>query len=292
MQQQATAGPTKPVSVDAVAQRISEVSTLPQVALKVVQVAKDPTTGARELKTVVESDPALTARVLRAANSASNALRSKITNPQQAISFLGFSRIRNLAMTASVSDLFQRDEAIGTYHRTMLWEHQVAVAVCARFIASRCKLTAFEDAYLAGLLHDIGIILEDQYVHECFAAAIRDLSEEHSLTETEQKHLGFDHTMLGTRLAEAWSFPPVVQAAIRYHHMSQSCGDEEVDLVRCVEIANFLCTLKGFSSVGLALIRPPVNAMDGLGLQPEDVKILAVDLDGEIEREKELFQLA
>ena len=93
--------------------RIDEISTLPQVALKVMEVANDPDSGAADLKNVLESDAALSARVLRCVNSSAYAVRTRITNLQQAIAYLGLKQVRNLAMTASVSELFKKDEKVG-----------------------------------------------------------------------------------------------------------------------------------------------------------------------------------
>jgi len=281
----------KPKSIDAVVQRITEISTLPQVALKVIEVAKDPDAGAAELKAVVEGDPALSARVLRMVNSAAYAVRSRVTNLHQAISYLGFNQVRNLAMTASVSELFKKKETLGPYRRSTLWRHLVSVGICARLVASRCKMANFEDAFLAGLLHDIGIILEDQHVHPQFAAIMQELSDNPSLLELEKKYLGFTHCMLGARIAETWRFPDVVRAAIRFHHASLSYRDEGADIVRCVEVANVLCTVKGITSVGIKTVKPQLEVFQAMGFQKEDLVILAQDLDQELVANESLFEL-
>ena len=283
--------PEKPKSLDVVVSRITEISTLPQIALQVTEIAKDPNAGARDIKRVVEGDPALSGRVLRSVNSAAYGSQSKITSLQQAISYLGFNEIRNLALTASVSKIFRTDKAIDTYRRTMLWRHMVSVGVCARLIASRLRLHNFEDYFLAGLLHDIGIILEDQHVHPNFCQVISELSEATTLVETEQAYLGFDHTTLGARIAEKWKFPPVAQAAIRFHHMSENYQGEDATVLRCVEVANVICTLKGITSVGRKLVRAPTHAMQSLNLQKEDIVVLAEDLDREINLNEALFAL-
>jgi HD-like signal output (HDOD) protein len=87
--------------------------------------------------------------VLRCVNSSAYAIRTKITNLQHAISFLGVKQIRNLAMTASISKLFAKEESIGPYNRLGLWRHMIAVGVCARLIAARLSLKEFEDVVLA-----------------------------------------------------------------------------------------------------------------------------------------------
>ena len=279
------------VPIETVVGRIAEVSTLPHVALKVMEVANDPASGAAELRGAVEGDAALSARVLRTVNSSAYALRSKITNLQQAISYLGFSQIRNLAITASVSDSFKRDEAIGFYRRSSLWRHLVAVGICSRLIAARQKLPNFEDAYLAGLLHDFGIILEDQHASTAFKTMIQSLDMGKPLIEAEQAYLGFDHTQLGSRVADAWKFPPAARAAIRFHHMSGNCRDDEAPIVRCVEVANFICSVKGIPSIGVNLVQPPHDAIAALSFRKEDIKILVTDLDNEMIRHESLFTL-
>jgi HD-like signal output (HDOD) protein len=277
--------------LDIVVRRIDQISTLPQVALRVMQVASDPKSSAGDLKEVMEGDVALSARVLRCANSSAYAVRTKITSLQQAIAYLGMKQIRNLAATAGVSELFMRDEAIGTYRRGGLWRHLVSVALCSRLIAMRMKLSNFEDMFLAGLLHDIGIVLEDQYAHLEFAAAIEGLRPEESLMESERRAMGFDHTALGERLAEIWAFPEPVKAAIRHHHGSVCYQGESLALLRCVEVGNLICSLKGISSVGVCRIKVRPETLRGLSLGKQDILVLSEDLDREIAQNSALFQM-
>ena len=271
--------------------KIDEISTLPQIALRVMEVANAPDSGAADLKEVMESDASLSARVLRCVNSSAYATRPKISSLQQAVAYLGMEQIRNLAMTASVSELFKTDESIGPYRRSDLWRHLISVGVCARLIALRRNVQNFEDAFLAGLLHDIGIVLEDQHMHESFCEIVQSLSKEKTLAEVECAHLGFDHTMLAEKLAETWGFAEGIKAAIRYHHTSIDYRGPDVDLVRCVEVANLICTLKGISSVGLKLVRFSQPALDGLKLGKKDIVVLAEDLQEELSCNASLFQM-
>ncbi len=283
--------PPPHIPIDRVVRRIDQISTLPQVAVRVMGLANDPDSTTQDLKNAVESDPSLSARVLKCVNSSAYAMRSKITNLQQAISYVGFNQVRNLAITGSVSQSFKQDVGVGAYRRSALWQHMVSVGVCARLIATRCKLQSFEDAFLAGLLHDIGIILEDQHIHEPFSAMVRSLATGRTLAESEREYLGFDHTMLGARVAEAWKFPPAVQAAIRFHHMSENYRGDDGAIVQCVEVANLICTLKGITSVGLKLVQLPQAALAALELQKEDIKVLATDLDHEISLHQDIFKM-
>jgi len=278
-------------SLEEAVQRVDEISTLPHIALQVMEVANDPASGAADLKEVMESDAALSARVLRCVNSSAFALRTKITNLQQAIAYLGLKQIRNLAMTASVSELFAKEETIGPYRRSELWRHLVSVGICARMIAMRRNLMNFEDMFLAGLLHDVGIILEDQHFHDSFRNVIQHLQEGTTLAATERKVLGFDHTTLGEAVADRWGFPEAVKATIRYHHMSVNYRGTHVNVIRCVEVANLICTLKGIPSVGMKLVKFSAPAVVGLSLTKEDIAVLASDLDQELSSNSSLFKM-
>lgn len=283
--------PPEHVPIEKVLGRIQEVSTLPHIALRVIEVARDPDSGVSDLRAIVEGDPSLSARMLRCANSAAYGLRTKVSNLQQAISFMGFDQVRNLAITASVADVFKSQETIGTYRRPALWKHLVVVGLCARMLAKRQRLANFDDAFLAGLLHDIGIVLIDQHCHEPFCAMIEALRQDRTLVDAEQHFLGFDHTTLGARVAEAWRFPPAAVAAIRFHHMSQNHRGDHSAIIRCVEIANVVCTLKDITSVGMRLTRLPVEALAAMQLGKEDIKVLAGDLDHEIVLNRHLMDL-
>ena len=277
--------------VDLLVGQIEEISSLPQVAIRVMEVANDANSSASDLKQVMENDMSLCARVLRCVNSSAYALRTRVTNLQQAIAYLGTKQVRNLAMTASVSELFAKNERIGPYSRSALWRHNVAVGICARMICMRRRVEAFEDAFLAGLLHDIGIVLEDQHAHTQFTQMIHSLDGNQSLPATEREHLGFDHATIGGKLAEKWGFPESVTAAIRWHHMAVGYRGESVDIVRCVEVANLLCTAKGISSVGTKLVKPCAATMAGLALTRQDVVVLAEDLERELATNASLFTL-
>ncbi len=271
--------------------RIGEVSTLPHVALRVMEVASDPNAGAAEMKRVLEADAALSARVLRCVNSSAYGVRMKITNLQQAVAYLGLKQIRNLAMTAGVADLFRNDEAIGPYRRVELWRHLVAVGIGARMVAMRMRFTNFEDMFLAGLLHDLGIILEDQYSHRAFCQVVQSLQPEGNLIEVERQVLGFDHAVLGQCVAEDWRFPEPVRAAMGYHHNSAAYQGPSADVVRCVEVANLLCSLKGITSVGVKLRLGRLEGLRALALTKEDLVVMAADLDRELARQAELFNV-
>ncbi len=281
----------KHLSLDEVVRQVDEISSLPHIAVRVLSVANDPNSGAADLRDLLETDASLSARVLRFVNSSAYALRTKITNLQQSIAYLGLKQIRNLAMTASVSELFAQNDSFGTYSRLSLWRHLVSVGICSRMIAEHLGFANSEDVFLAGLLHDIGIVLEDQNVHEEFCRVIETQEENQTLLANEIRHIGFNHTQLGEKVGRLWGFPEAVDASVRYHHASVSYRGPHLATVQCVEVANMLCTLKGISSVGMKLVRPSAASLKSLSLCKKDLMDIGDRLDHEIEANSELFQV-
>ena len=278
-------------AVEAVVRQIDEISTLPHVAIRTLQIANDESSGAADLTEAMEGDTVLSARVLRYVNSSAYAVRQRITNLQQAVAYLGMRQIRNLAITASVSDLFKEDDMIGPYRRAELWRHLVSVGICSRMMANRLGIANPEDLFLAGLLHDIGIILEDQYVHDGFYKVVLSLQEGRPLAASEREVLGFDHAVLGEAVGKSWGFPDMVNAAIHYHHMSASYRGKDIDAIRCVELANYICTEKDISSVGLKLVMCSHPALNAMKLTQKDVASLSAELDDELSANASLLSM-
>ena len=254
---------------------ITSVSTIPQVALRIVTVTNDPASDSRELQAVVESDPALMLRCLRVVNSASQGIQRKVTSIRQAIILLGFRKIRDIALTNAVADVFKEECAIGPYRRLGLWSHMVATAICTDIITETSGVPGCEDAYAAGLLHDFGIIAEDQYAPKIFPVLITNLTDSKELSTQERAHFGFDHTILGSRIAEKWRLPEAIGAVIRFHHMPQNYRGDHGAIVNVVAAANSIVSNCRFPSVGLNIVTRPDSAFDALGLDLEKSSAIA-----------------
>lgn len=278
-------------NLDELTAQIKEISSLPHIVAKTIEIANDPNSTTLDLKNIIETDATLTARILRCVNSSAYSLRQHISSLMHAVTYLGTVEIRRLALTASVAEMFRNDEVIGPYRRSSLWKHLVAVGVCARLIALRKAMPDFDDAFLAGLLHDLGVILEDQYSHKRFRAVISALESHTPLVQSERMVLGFDHCQLGARLAEVWGFPERVRAAIAHHHGSAEYHGNGVAIVQCVEVANAICTVKGLASVGMKLVQVPNQALQALSLSREQLTVLADDVDKELANNASLMEL-
>jgi HD-like signal output (HDOD) protein len=257
--------------------RMSEVSSLPAVALHIVQLADDPKTGADDLLDAIRGDPALAMRVMRTVNSSYYALEQKVADLKQGITLLGFNEVRNLALTAYVAPLFRESEKHGEYTRDGLWNHMVAVGMVARQIAELIRNVPPQEAYLAGLLHDLGLVLIDQYLHRPFCRIVDLLTEENRLCDLEVKLLGFDHAALGKFVSEEWHLPEHLSASIGSHHAPEEYVGPHRNIVYVVALANFFCHLKNVTSLGVRNVETPSPGLfAALGIhKPEMATILA-----------------
>ena len=279
----------KPV-LTSVLNQIDDVSTIPEMAARFIEAANDPNVPIEDLQELLSRDPAIATRVLRLVNSSAFSVRQKITSLAQAIAFLGVKQVKSLAVAIGVSQLFRVRGSLGKYSRTGLWRHLLSVGTCSRLLADRLGLPESEKYFLAGLLHDLGIVLEDQYAHQQFCQVLRVADLEETLVERERQHLGFDHTTLGERVAERWKFPDAARAAIRHHHDSAAYEGPDESVVRCVELANVLCSAQGTTSVGVNLVRPVTTGGLGLPLDEADLDAVAQALRDELAKTARLLE--
>jgi putative nucleotidyltransferase with HDIG domain len=283
--------PAPKPTLDSIPSRIDDISSLPNCTARIIKLANDPDSTATDMQMAIEADPVLAAKLLRYVNSSATALRTHVSNLQQAVAYLGMKQVRNIALAASVHGLFPHRGGIGPYRRVGLWRHLVAVAVCARLIAKRLDFADYEDVFLAGLMHDIGIILEDEFFHPQFCNLVRSLAPKKTLIDAEREHFDFDHTELGAHVAARWHFPDLIQDAIRHHHDSSKVSAEHHKLPVCyIELANLICSVRGMPSVGINLLKPSEATNTALGLTSEDILTLSRDLDQQCALYEQLFR--
>jgi putative nucleotidyltransferase with HDIG domain len=217
--------------------KVNQLAPLPAVALRVLQLAEDERSSANDLASIIATDQAMTAKLLRLANSAYFAAGREITTVRDAIVLLGMVEIRRLVLTTALMGQYTTDS--GTLNVAAFWGHALAVGMVAEVMARNTKLAVPEEAFTAGILHDIGKLVMAQYLKDHFdAAATFATTKGIPLHRSEAEVFGFDHALLGKRLAEAWRLPPGLVTAIAHHHASPG---QEDGLSYIVYQANELC---------------------------------------------------
>jgi len=218
----------------------SEISSIKQTVTQIINTIIDPNSSAKDLKNIIEIDPPLTAKLLKLANSAFYGYPKTISVIQEAIVCIGFEAVRELALSQKVCEIFKKADYINGYSRISLWKHSVAVAVCCKLIYRREFRERGENIYVAGLLHDIGIIVFDQFLHYDFLNILRkSRSEKNNLVNVENAILHFNHADIGRAIAENWDFPVELVKAIGNHHNTKNVDDKYTKISFTTFIANY-----------------------------------------------------
>lgn len=221
---------------------IGDLATLPEVTIRIIELVEDPKSTARELHGVIKNDPALSVKVLKVVNSALYGLPGQVASVDRAIILLGLSAVKNIAIAASIARLFKGKRISEQFSANDLWRHSVAVAVGARNLAKCSPHPAMPDEiFVAGLIHDIGTLVERQAFPDQFSQVIARCSEEKvDFLECEREIIGADHQAFGVGLTTKWKFPRHLRAAVGFHHNPEVLSVELRKLATLIQLADIL----------------------------------------------------
>lgn len=197
----------------------TELSSISAVVQKILGIIRDPNASVIKLKEVIEVDPPLSAKMLRRANSAFYGIGRQVTNIQESIVYLGFNTIREMAFSLKVSEFFLSGGTFLDYSRKALWKHSLAVALCAKNIYRSEFREDGNDIYSIALLHDLGIIAEEQTIPDAFVRLLELKAEQGVYNlNTETSLLNYDHAKIAQKLLAFWGFPSLFSELAGGHH--------------------------------------------------------------------------
>lgn len=278
---------------------ISHIATLPEITVSIIELVEDPTSTAQELNRIISNDPALCSRILKVVNSAFYGLPRQIGSINRAISLLGLNAVKNLAIAASLAKLFKGGALGSRFDAKDLWTHSVATAATSKTLARTLRLNFADEAFLAGLIHDIGVVVELQANRDALLAAVNGLAVDADGTPTgdllalERQHFGCDHPLFGFALAEAWKFPKSLAHVCGHHHDPRGLPAEHRLLAWLVHVADRLAaeTAGGFR-LDLRSFAIPDEALDGIGLSKAALEELRTELPGILDEASANFATA
>jgi len=210
--------------------------SLPAVASKVLEMIQDPDLKAQKLCRILSDDAALAGRILAISRSAGYAQRNLPTTLLGAVQVLGFRTLRNVVIASATHSLCVKGNAVSE----RLWNHSLAVALATRMLCKRVGTQDGEQAFLAGLLHDVGetILLHgDPIGFAKLAAEVQRAGCQ--MIDKEQETYGFDHTLIGLTLLDSWNIDSQIGRAVLNHH-SNVTGDDTNHLAEMIAVADYL----------------------------------------------------
>ncbi|MBN1673744.1 MAG: HDOD domain-containing protein [Kiritimatiellae bacterium] len=266
-----------------------DLSTIPAVLQRIVNVSQDAKAQAVDLAQVCELDKSSSARILRAANSAYYSTRNqnRVGSIREAIVRIGFRTTQEIIMSAAVCNLFRANKVIADYSSTLLWKHSMFVGVANRLIYAQRFGESKLDPFVAGLLHDVGISIEHQFLfYDGFPEAITKRQENQSLlVAEEEKYLGLTHEEVGRQIAKRWNFPEHLVAVLGHHHSTDAASVEEQRLIHVTRLSELLCFEMqfGYCDFSESYSEALYASQERLGIDDESFLGLAQQLKHEIE---------
>jgi putative nucleotidyltransferase with HDIG domain len=204
------------INADLINKRVQELPSLPASVLSLAEIAGDVRSTLDDIYNVLEKDPALSAGILRLANSPLYSTGNLASDLRTAIQRLGMDAILNLGRSVSIIRNYRTGESLDVVH---LWQHSTAVGLVAKAICKHLGNTAFvETAFLAGLLHDIGKIVLDRCFIDEYSPVLRNIRDGEDALEMEKKFMNITHMEIGAQVALNWKFPDNIIEVIRDHH--------------------------------------------------------------------------
>ncbi len=226
--------------------KVTTIGTLPEITAQIIATVEDPKSSASQLHKLIAHDPALVTRILKVVNSAFYGLPGQIGSIERAIVLLGMNAVKNIAVAASLGHLFRGVKLCEGFTARDLWTHCIAVGVAARDLAKQMKVPLGDEAFLAGMIHDVGILVALQVYPE----RLREVCDSVKLSgenfvDAERRLTGMDHQQLGAALAQQWKFPRSCQLVAGYHHQPTALSEDNRLLVTLVCAADTICAQSG-----------------------------------------------
>ncbi len=288
--------PATPAMSDALARQkivqaaigeISHIATLPEITLRIIEIVEDPDSTAQDLHKVIANDPALCARVLKVVNSAFYGLPGQIGSINRAIVLLGLNAVKNIAIAASLAKLFRGGQFTPWFSAKDLWTHSIAVGAAVKLLAEKARLNLPDEAFLAGLIHDIGLIVEMQVMRPKFIEVLEAVHDNGvPFLVAERKIIGADHQDFGRALCEKWKFPRSFACVTGWHHRPMELDPASRTLTALVNLADVIAARAGIGFSGT------ISSLDLDQQVMSDLRLTDTNITEVIEKLPEAYEVA
>lgn len=285
--------------VELILQQLEELPTLPAVVVRLLELTSDDHASISEVVSLISSDPSLTARILQLVHRADVGVHGEVNSVDRAVVLLGFEAVRSAVLAVSVFESFGSlsERRAPHFSRDEFWKHCVATACCAELMAAAiCEkegrhapgVTDPSEAFICGLLHDLGKIALESILPKSFTRVVEaaDLLRG-NIADVERTVIGLDHMVVGKRLAERWNLPAVVRDCIWLHGQLPQALPANVKHPRMVNLITLADTLVREQHLGYSgnytFAAPKQSLLDAVGLNGLQIDQVLARLVAQIE---------
>jgi len=276
---------------EALIKKFGSIKTLPSIVSRLALLINDENSTMQDFEEVIRLDPALVARLLTLVNSSFFSLVRKVDSIPRAVALLGMKNLHNIAVTDTIQRMLRNHSGTTEFSPYRLWLHSAASGICGKMIAERIFTLNGDDAYLCGIIHDIGLIIIMGADPEAFLHLIGQLEPGGpSIVTLEQQMFQTDHSEIGYILSQEWHLPETVAAAIRDHHVDGNSDIAPHSPTGILQISEYIVHQLNFPAIkeGLVINLAPSLAAH-LQNNMEEYRVLAEDLPEELEKTKNMY---
>ena len=260
---------------------VDNLPPMPRVMHKAQAIINDPASSLKDLEKLINTDQAFAIKILRLANSTYYGRMKKVSSIQDAAVVIGMKSLGELITLSCASSLLSKSLRGYDLPAKSLWQHSIGVAFGSKIIADKKYPALANDAFSAGLIHDAGKLILDEYVYERKALFQEFMADDqHTFLEAEREILGFEHAEIAAQVCQKWNFPKTISAAIRYHHQPE-LATEMPELAQVVHLADKLSIEFINSKIGITPEGDTMAEEDG-ELDPEEKSNLLLQLEERI----------
>lgn len=221
-----------------VLKRVTSLSPVPKILAEVLELLKDLNTSPHTLAKAITKDQSIVVKILTIANSPFYGLAKRVSSIEYAIMILGFNEIRNIVTALSLMESM-KNKSDEYMDQKSFWLHSYITATTAKKIADDMGIRESNDAFIGGLLHDLGISVIHRYMHTDFVSIADNVKKGMKYSEAENMHLGMDHQNIGYTLLKSWNIPESICEIVKYHHSPQLASNIKI-LTSVVHFADYM----------------------------------------------------
>lgn len=221
-----------------VLKRVTSLSPVPKILAEVLELLKDLNTSPHTLAKAITKDQSIVVKILTIANSPFYGLAKRVSSIEYAIMILGFNEIRNIVTALSLMESM-KNKSDEYMDQKSFWLHSYITATTAKKIADDMGIRESNDAFIGGLLHDLGISVIHRYMHTDFVSIADYVKKGMKYSEAENMHLGMDHQNIGYTLLKSWNIPESICEIVKYHHSPQLASNTKI-LTSVVHFADYM----------------------------------------------------